>query len=57
MLADGYDLIRHGFALLATLDYPHWTVVVPEPATRHFTLVRACFSQPVPNPTFRRNEG
>ena len=39
-----------GFALLATFEHPHFTVVLPE--LSDLTLVRLvrCFDNPVPNP-------
>lgn len=54
MLAAGSDLIGAGFALLPTLDYPHWTVVVAEPTSRRFAAVREQFSEPVPNPVYEQ---
>ena len=39
-----------GFALLATFDHPHFTLVLPD--LSELTLVRLdrCFDEPIPNP-------
>lgn len=34
MIASGEDLVDAGFALLPTMDHPHWTVVVSKPSAR-----------------------
>ncbi|MFT4010754.1 MAG: hypothetical protein QM655_12025 [Nocardioidaceae bacterium] len=52
MIASGRDLTTAGFALVPTMDYPHWTVVVSEPTSARFALVRAQFSAPVLNPAY-----
>ncbi len=56
MLANGRDLIAAGFALLPTLEHPHWTVVLSAPSADQFTLIRAQFSEPVLNPTYAPRE-
>ena len=39
-----------GFALLATFEHPHFTLVLPD--VSELTLVRLdrCFDEPIPNP-------
>ena len=51
--ADGHSVVAAGFVLLPTWDYPHWTVIVPEPEPRQFARIRALFSTPIPNPTYQ----
>ena len=51
-VADGHELVRSGFPLLPTLDHPHWTVVLSEPAPEQFAAVRARFRGPVDNPAW-----
>ena len=39
-----------GFALLATFDHPHFTVVLPDLSELTVARLRACFDDPIPNP-------
>lgn len=39
-----------GFALLATLDWPHFDVVLPDLEDGTLARLDACFSQPFPTP-------
>jgi hypothetical protein len=48
--APGSDLLADGFPLLATRDFPHWTVVLSEPTPTQFARVRRHFSDPKRNP-------
>ena len=52
MVASGKSLVTAGFALVPTMAYPHWTVVVAEPGTAQFARVRAQFSAPILNPAY-----
>jgi hypothetical protein len=52
LIADGRALIRDGFPVLPTLDYPHWTVVLSEPSSAAFERVRGHFRGPVENPAW-----
>lgn len=51
--ADGHALAAAGFVLLPTWEYPHWSVVVPDPTPEWFAQVRAQFSAPIPNPVYK----
>ena len=51
--ADGHALAAAGFALLPTWEYPHWSVVVPDPTPKRFAQVRALFSDPILNPAYQ----
>jgi hypothetical protein len=43
--------LRHaGFALLATFEHPHFTVVLPELSDLTLARLVGCFDGPVPNP-------
>lgn len=53
-VAFGSDLMDDGFALIPTLDAPHWTVVLPGGSPDVFERVRRHFRGPVPNPASRR---
>jgi hypothetical protein len=53
LVANGRDLLADGFPLLPTLDYPHWTVQLPEATVDTFGRVRSHFAGPVANPAFR----
>lgn len=52
LVAHGARLIEGGFPLLATLDTPHWTVVLAAPTPDVFARVRAHFEGPIPNPAY-----
>jgi hypothetical protein len=39
-----------GFALLATFDHPHFTIVVPDLSDLTLARLLRCFDDPVPNP-------
>lgn len=39
-----------GFALLATFDHPHFTVVLPDVSELTIARLRSCFDDPIPNP-------
>ncbi len=39
-----------GFALLATFEHPHFTVVLPEVSDLTVARLLRCFDPPVPNP-------
>jgi hypothetical protein len=54
LVADGAELTRAGFALLPTLDHPHWTLVLSEPTPERFAAVRALFRGPIDNPAWSR---
>jgi hypothetical protein len=43
-------LRRAGFALLATFEHPHFTVVLPELSNLTLARLVHCFDSPVPNP-------
>ncbi|MDZ4826628.1 MAG: hypothetical protein SGJ13_09215 [Actinomycetota bacterium] len=49
---DGRELISAGFSVLATLDHPHWTVLVSEATSEQFARVRPLFCGPVENPAW-----
>jgi hypothetical protein len=51
-VADGPELVSAGLPLLPTSDYPHWTVVLSEPAPEQFARVRPFFHGPVENPAW-----
>ena len=53
LTADGHDLINAGFPLIATLDAPHWTVVLAAPTLDQYERVRTLFSGPIDNPVFK----
>jgi hypothetical protein len=50
--ANAGEVLDAGFSLFATQDYPHWTVVCPQPTPEQFAKVRAVFQGPVPNPAW-----
>lgn len=39
-----------GFALLATFDHPHFTVVLPDLGELTLARLNRCFDDPIPNP-------
>lgn len=39
-----------GFALLATFDHPHFTVVLPDLSELTVARLGSCFDYPIPNP-------
>jgi hypothetical protein len=39
-----------GFALLATFDAPHFTIVLPDVAEMTIIRLDRCFDDPIPNP-------
>ena len=39
-----------GFALLATFDRPHFTLVLPDLSDFTLTRLDRCFEKPIPNP-------
>lgn len=39
-----------GFALLATFDTPHFTIVLPDLAELTVVRLNRCFDDPIPNP-------
>lgn len=39
-----------GFALLASFDHPHFTVVLPDLSELTVARLDSCFDEPVPNP-------
>ena len=45
-----------GFALLASFDHPHFTVVLPDLSEVTLARLGACFDGPIPNPA-RSPEG
>jgi hypothetical protein len=53
LVADGHDLAAAGFPLFATLDHPHWTVVLADTTPELFELVRSHFRGPILNPAWR----
>ena len=55
--AHGPELLSGGFALLPTLDHPHWTVVLSEPEPEQFEAVRARFRGPIDNPAWAPGAG
>lgn len=54
LVAVGLELVEAGFALLPTLDHPHWTVVLSEPSVGQFASVRRLFRGPTQNPAWTR---
>ena len=42
------------FPLIATLDAPHWTVVLAAPTLDLYERVRTLFRGPVDNPVYKR---
>lgn len=50
--AEGADLVKAGFPLFPTADFPHWTVVLSEATTTQFSRVRQHFSGPHDNPAW-----
>lgn len=54
LVARGDDLTGDGFALLATFDYPHWTVVLSSLDPRLLERVRGHFGGPIDNPAYGR---
>lgn len=50
--ADAPDVFEAGFSLIPTQDYPHWTIVCPEPTPAQFAKIRATFRGPLPNPAW-----
>ena len=53
VVADAAELIADGFPLLATLDSPHWTVLLAAANPVQFARVRGHFSGPLDNPAYR----
>jgi hypothetical protein len=47
------DLRTAGFPLLATKGAPHYSVVLPDVASRTLDRLRSCFSEPMENPGHR----
>lgn len=43
-------LRQAGFALLATFDHPHFTLVLPDLAELSIQRLQRCFDEPIPNP-------
>lgn len=43
-------LRREGFALVATFDRPHFTLVLPDIAAPTLDRIQVCFDPPIPNP-------
>ena len=39
-----------GFALLATFDHPHFTLVLPDLSELTIARLDRCFEEPIPNP-------
>lgn len=39
-----------GFALLATFEHPHFTLVLPDVSDVTLARLRRCFDAPIPNP-------
>lgn len=39
-----------GFALLATFDHPHFTLVLPDLSELTIARLERCFDEPIPNP-------
>jgi hypothetical protein len=39
-----------GFALLATFDHPHFTLVLPDVSEVTIARLGKCFDEPIPNP-------
>lgn len=39
-----------GFALLASFDHPHFTIVLADVSELTVARLRACFDDPIPNP-------
>lgn len=39
-----------GFALLATFDHPHFTLVLPDLSELTVARLDRCFDEPIPNP-------
>ena len=54
LIADGAELVDHGFPLLPTLDWPHWTVTLAAATDAQFDRVAAHFRGPFDNPAFAR---
>ena len=54
LVADGHELVDDGFALLPTLDSPHWTVALAAATVAQFARVRSHFRGPLDNPAYRR---
>ena len=52
LTAEAPKLLDAGFALLPTLNQPHWTVVLSEPTATQFARVRAVFDGPMDNPVW-----
>ena len=47
-----FGRVRNGsFALLATFDHPHFTLVLPDLSELTIARLRACFDDPIPNPS------
>ncbi|MCC5952808.1 MAG: hypothetical protein JJU45_12015 [Acidimicrobiia bacterium] len=50
-----FGLVREaGFALLATFDAPHFTLVLPDLSELTLARLERCFDPPIPNPGRRR---
>lgn len=41
---------KAGFALLATFDHPHFTLVLPDLSELTVARLDRCFDEPIPNP-------
>ena len=39
-----------GFALVATFDHPHFTLVLPDVSEMSLARLERCFDAPIPNP-------
>lgn len=51
-IASGASLVGEGLALIPTFEFPHWTVVVPDPSPAAFALARTLFRGPIDNPAY-----
>lgn len=50
------DLRAAGLEVAATFTNPrHFSIVLPDAVATTLTLLRSCFSEPVPNPGFRKD--
>jgi len=46
-----FGRVRHaGFALLATFDHPHFTLVLADVSELTVARLERCFDEPIPNP-------
>ncbi len=41
---------RAGFALIATFDHPHFTLLLPDVSELTLARLTRCFDDPIPNP-------